>query len=246
MKLTAANVVADALRLMHRDPAVLVAIAGPFWFLPAYAIALFVPPPPMRSADQLDNQGATLAWVDGFGQWLAAQGPWYLAAWAIGLWGTATVYALYLDQDRPDVRGALVRGAALWPRLALASALVGMMAGAGLLLWVLPGLYLLGRLTPVGPALAAEQPMSAVAAISRAFRLTSGNGLALMAVAAATLGLSWMLGQPFLMVSDWLAAQGGGNPVAIAIVDAGAAAVAAAAGLASALIAAAAYRRLAR
>lgn len=67
-----------------------------------------------------------------------------------------------------------------------------------------------------------------------------------MAVAAATLGLSWLLGQPFLLLADWLAAQGGGNPVAIAIVDAGAAAIAAAAGLASALLAVAAYRQVVR
>lgn len=246
MKVTASGVVAEALRLAHRDLAVLVAIAGPFWFLPAFAIALFVPPPPLRPAGSAADQGATLAWIDGFGQWLAAQGQWYLAAWAIGLWGTATVYALYLDPARTDVRGALMRGAGLWPRLALASALVGMMAGAGLLLWVLPGLFLLGRLMPAGPALAAEQPLSAVASIARAFRLTRGSGLALMAVAAATLGLSWLLGQPFLLLADWMAAQGGGNPVAIAIADAGAAAIAAAAGLASALLAVAAYRQVAR
>lgn len=148
MRVTAASVVADALRLLRRDAAVLLALAGPFWFLPAYAIALFVPPPPLRPAGVADDQGATLAWVDGFGQWLAAQGQWYLAAWAIGLWGTATVYALYLNPARPDVRGALVRGGGLWPRLALASLLIGLAAGAGLLLWVLPGLFLLGRLMP--------------------------------------------------------------------------------------------------
>ncbi len=242
MKLTAASVVADALRLFRRDQALLLGIAGPFWFLPAYAITLLVPPPPVRPADAQ----AALAWVDGFAQWLAAEAPWYLAAWAIGLWGTATVYCLYLHPDRADVRGALTQGAAMWPRLVLASGLVGLMAGAGLLLWVLPGLYLLGRLMPAGPALAAERPLSAIGAIGRAFRLTAGSGLALMAIAAATLGLGWLLGQPLLLLEAWMRAQEGGNPVAIAVVDAGAAAVAAAAALASALLAVAAYRRLAR
>lgn len=242
MKLTAAGVVTDALLLFRRDRALLLAVAGPFWFLPAYAIALLVPAPPRRPADPT----ATVAWMDGFGQWLAAQAPWYLAAWAIGLWGTATVYGLYLHHDRPDLRTALRHGATLWPRLLLASGLVGMMAGAGLLLWVVPGLYLLGRLMPAGPVLAAERSRSALNAITRAFHLTRGNGLSLMAVAAATLGMGWLFGQPFLLVEDWVRGQGGGNPVAIAVVAAGAAAVAAAAGLAAALLAVAAYRRLAR
>ncbi len=200
------------------------------------------PAPPVRPVEEQ----ATLAWFDSLGQWMTAQGHWYLIAWAIGLWGTATVYALYLHRDRLDVRGALGRGAVLWPRLALASALVGLMSTAGLLLWVLPGLYLLGRLMPAGPALAAEQPLSAINAIGRGFRLSRGSGVTLMAIAVATLGLGWLLGQPFLMLAAWMAAQGGGNPVAIALVDAGAAAVAAVAALASALLAVTAYLRLAR
>lgn len=245
MRLTAGSVVADALLLFRHDHMVLVAVAGPFWFVPTYAIALLVPPPPPPPGRPVD-EGSTLAWFDSLGQWMTAQGHWYFAAWAIGLWGTATVYALYLHHDRLDVRGALGRGATLWPRLALASALIGLMSTAGLLLWVLPGLYILGRLMPTGPALTAEQPLSAANAIARAFRLTRGSGVALMAIAAMTLGLGWLLGQPFLMLAAWLSAQGGGNPVAIALVDAGAAAVAAAAALASALVAVAAYRRLAR
>jgi hypothetical protein len=49
-----------------------------------------------------------------------------------------------------------------------------------------------------------------------------------------------------LLLDGWLREQGGGNPFAVAIVDAGAAAISMAAGLASALFAVSAYRRLAR
>ena len=241
MRVTAAGVVLDAFALFRRDRAVLTPIAGLFWFLPAYAVALLTPAPPEPPAGA---EGAA-AW-EGLSRWLAAQAPWYALAWAVGLWGAATVYALYLRPERPELRGALATAAGLWPRLLLASGLVAIMAAGGLLLWVVPGLYLLGRLMPVGPALAAERPLSALGAIGRAWALTRGSGLSLGAVAAATLGFGWIGSQPLLLLDGWLRAQGGGNPVAVAIVDAGAAAISMAAALASALFAVAAYRRLAR
>jgi hypothetical protein len=243
MILTPAVVARDALALFKRDRSLLIALAGPFWFLPAYAVALLVPPPPARPATEAD---ATLAWAESLTAWMGAQAHWYLLAWGIGIWGTATAYRLYLDDERPDLRAALRDGAALWPRLALASALTALAAGAGLLLWVLPGLYLLGRLFAVGPALAAERPLSALGALGRSFRITRGAGLTLMAVAAATLGAAWLLGRPLALVEGWVRAQDGGNPVMIALIGAAGAAVSAAAALASALLAVAAYRRLAR
>lgn len=242
MRVTAAGVVADAAALARRDRALLFAIAGPFWFLPAYALGLLLPePPPLPPAAEVQARAEVLA------RWLAAEAPWYLLAFGIGLWGTATVYQLYLDDGRPDVATALRRGAALWPRLLLASALVALMAGAGLLLWILPGLYVLGRLLPVGPVLAAERRLSAIGAIGRGFQLTRGSGGALAVVTAAMLGLGWLAAEPLLLLEGWIRAQGdGGNPIAIAVVDAGAAAVSAATALASALLAVAAYRRLVR
>jgi hypothetical protein len=241
MRVTAAGVVLDALALYRRDRAVLLPIAGLFWFLPAYAVALLTPPPPERVAGAED----AAAW-EGLSRWLAAQAPWYALAWAVGLWGAATVYVLYLRPERPDLRGALAMAASLWPRLLVASGLVALMAAGGLLLWVLPGLYLLGRFLPVGPALTAERPLSGLGAIGRAWALTRGSGLSLAAVAAATVGFGWIGSQPLLLLDGWLREQGGGNPVAVAIVDAGAAAISMVAGLASAMFAVAAYRRLAR
>lgn len=242
MRVTAAGVVADAAALARRDRALLLALAGPFWFLPAYALGLLLPAPPkLPPTADMPARAQVLA------QWLTAQAPWYLLTFGLGLWGSATVYRLYLDETRPSVGTALRRGAALWPRLLLASGLVALMAGAGLLLWVLPGIYVLGRLLPAGPALAAEPRLSAIAAVARAFRLTRGSGGALAVVTAAVLGIGWLAAEPLLMLEGWLRGQGdGGNPIAIAMVDAGAAAVSAATALASALLAVSAYRRLVR
>lgn len=246
MRLRATDVVADALLLFRRDREVLLGLAGPFWFLPLLALLLLVPGPPVRPADATANSAAAVAWGQAVVQWVSTHGSWYLLVGAIGAWGTAAVYALYLDRTRPDVRGALRLGAMLWPRFMLMSALVGLMAMGGLALLYLPGLYILGRFMPAGPALVAERPMGALNAVGRGFGLTRGAGLPLMGVAAATLGLAWIAPQPLLALAGWLETQPAGpNPVALATVNALAAAVATLAALATALLAVASYRRLA-
>lgn len=247
MRVRAADVLGDAWRLWRADATLLLAIAGPFWFLPAWALTLLVPGPPALPAGAGPGTREAVVWADRLAAWLANDGLWYLLGAAIGGWATLAVCALYLDRARPDVRGALGLGAGLWPRYMLLSALTGLMALAGLLLWVLPGLYLLGRLLPSAPALVAERPLGAVAAVGRSFTLSKGAGLALTTLVAATYGLGWLAQQPLLMLDGWLRGQeGGGNPVALATVDALAAAVAAAASLGAVLLAVAAYRRLAR
>lgn len=254
MRVTAGSVMAEAAALFRRDRGVLIALAGPFWFLPAYALALLVPNPPQPAAT------ATVeARTQQMAAWLVAQGPWFLLSFAAALWGTATIYLLYMDAGRPTIGEALGRGLRLWPRLLLAMTFTAMAmlllavmlaplpGGVGLVVWTMAAFYGLGRVLPVGPALAAERPLSAIGAIRRAWRMTRGAALPLGVVVAATLGIGVVADQPFLLLDGWLRANAGGvNPVAVAIVDAGAAAVAAAAGLASALVAVAAYRRLAR
>ncbi|MDB5695849.1 MAG: hypothetical protein JWN21_1392 [Sphingomonas bacterium] len=245
MRLRATHVVADALILFRRDRELLLGLAGPFWFLPAFALALLVPTAPGMPEGARAGTPEATAWVEALAQWVATQGHWFMLAAGIGGWGTATLYALYLDRSRPDLRAALRMGARLWPRFMLLSLLVGLMAVGGLALWILPGLYILGRFLPAGPALVAERPLGALNAVGRGFALTRGTGLPLMGVTAAISGLSWFAPQPLLSLDAWLRAQpGGANPLALATVDALAAAVTTLAALASALLAVAAYRRL--
>lgn len=252
MRGLAVRIVTEALAVLRRDHALLLAIAGPFWFAPAFAVALLVPDPPVMALGMSQQ-----AYAQALAPWLVAQAPWYLLDFAAALWGAATVYLLYGDPKRPTVGEAMRGGAALWFRLLLASALAGagllplalvlaaLPSGLGALPWTLATLWVMGRLMPVGPTLAAERPVSAIGAVKRAWRLTRGVGVSLAGVAAATLGLGWLLQRPFVLLEAWVRAAGG-NPVAVVLVDAGSAAVAAAAALGSALFAVAAYRRLAR
>lgn len=246
MKLDFAGVLTDAWSLFRRDRDLLLRIAGPFLFLPAFALALVVPDPPMPDPEAGNSEAQAMAWAQAVSDWATAHGGWYLLGYAISFFGLSILYALYLDRERPDLGGALKRSGTVLPRFLMAMILVSLPAGAGLLLYAIPGLYILGRTMMTGPAMFAEPPLGALGAVRRSLALTRGSGLTLMGLSAFTYLGGWMLGAPFLMIDRWMRESGQANPVALAIVDAGAAAAAAAAALASALIAVAVYRRLAR
>lgn len=246
MTIEAMPVLRDAWALFRRDSDLLLRIAGPFLFLPAFALALLVPGPPAASATAGEGQAQTLAWLQSVSDWAGTYGGWYLLAYVVGYFGTAAITALYLTAPPPDVRQAFGRAARIFPRFVLAAVAGSLPAGAGLLLWLIPGLYVLGRLLPVGPVLLAEPRTGALAAIRRAFLLTRGSGLALMGLAAFAYLGGWLVGAPFLEADRTLRANGQTDTLLLALVDAGAAIAAMASGLATALIAIACYRRLAR
>lgn len=244
MKLDAAGVLADAWADWRRDRELLFRIAGPFLFLPSYTLYIAVPPPP-AALDRGQPEADQLAWINAYGDWLASNGGWYVAASLLVYFGTLTIVTLYLDPTRPDLRAALARAARLFPRYMLAVVAMSVPAGLGLLLFLLPGLYLLGRIVPIGPALVAERPIGVRAAIGRSLALTQGNGLLLAGFATLTLVGGAVAAEPFLAIDRALRAAGIANPVAIAIIDAGAAAMTAISLLAGILFQIAIYRRLA-
>lgn len=230
--------------LAGREP--ILGIAGALLFLPAFALALLTPAPPGPPARQTGSAEAqAVAWADALQSWAQAYGGWYMLAYAIGLIAGASLYALTLEPRRPDVRSAFGIAARVAPRYLLATVAIALPAGLGMLLWVVPGLYVLGRTMPVAPAIVIERPIGALRAIRRGLVLGRGNGIALTTLAALPYIGGWLCGQPFLLIDAWLRTEGGGNPFAIAIVDAAGAAVAMAAGLAQILIGASVYRRLA-
>ncbi|WP_174284765.1 hypothetical protein [Sphingomonas bacterium] len=246
MTLDFTTVIRDAWTLFRRDRDILLRIAGPFLFLPAYALALLVPAPPTPDAAAADSQVATQAWVESIGDWGAAHGGWFLLSYAIAYVGGAAMLSLYLDPAQPDVRGALRRAVSLAPRFLLAMFALTLPAGLGLLLWVIPGLVIMGRTMLVAPVLIADRPIGVLAAIARGWRMGRGASLSLTALSAFTYVTGWIASVPLLALDNWLRTGADANPVPIAIVDAAAAAVATASGLAGTIVALAAYRRLAR
>lgn len=214
--------------IFARDRDLLIRLAGVLFFLPSFAGLLFLPPAVAeegRSANQV-----LLAWFSENAHWL-------LAEQAVLLLGGGTLYRLYLDPARPTLGDALRRAAAGYLPFLLATLLATLSVFAGLILFILPGAYLLGRTALAAPAVVAEGG-GPVAALERSFRATRGQGWVLFGVQAMILVAS----QLAVVVLGGL--DGNGTGLASALVDAAAAAVGTAAILATLLFKVAAWRQL--
>jgi hypothetical protein len=240
-----APILLDAWALFRRDRDWLLRLAAPFLFLPAFALALLVPPIPAPSGDaSQDRETRALAWAQELSQWIGANGHWHLLAYAVGYVGVAAILSAYIDRRSGTVGGALLRVSLLMPRYWLAMLLVALPAGAGMLLYILPGLYILGRTMLVGPVIVAERPTGALGGVGRSFGLTRGVGLPMMALAALVWAGGALVALPFATMAASFAEAETPSVLLLAIADAGVAGAALLAGLAQALVAVAAYRRL--
>lgn len=238
MSVDLAGALGDARALWRRDRELLLRIAGVFVFLPAFASLLLLPDPVAAAgAGNEERQAALIAWGLANAHWIAIR-------LVFDLFGVAALLTFYLDRHR-TLGEALQRTLAVFPRYLLTALLAWVMVLGGLFALVVPGFYLIGRLTMTGPALIAERrgPLDAVA---RGFALTRGMGWALFGVVAATTVTGYLITAVLVAIDDAMTAANVANPVAVAIVDAGAAGVSMLTTLARALIVVAVYRRLAR
>ena len=136
-------------------------IAAAFVLLPGVAIDLFGPPVPKTAAAMTPH----VVLID------------LLIPSLIGLVAQLAILRLTLDRRRGlnrSVGEALAVALRLWP-IAVASLLLGAsVIVSGLLLLILPGLYVAGRLTPAVAFIV--DGMGPIRAIERSWALTEGNG----------------------------------------------------------------------
>lgn len=243
MKIPIAAVGADAWGYWQRDRDLLMAIAGPFLFLPTLALLLLVPAAPKNVGPGAD-EAVMAAFLNAYVDWAGNNVGWFLLAGAFSLFGTLVLNFLYLDRSVADVRAAMLRALPLLPRFALAMLLVAIPATIGIFLFVLPGIYVLGRTMLVGPAMAVEQPLSAVGAIQRSIALTKGNGLALAAVSGIALLAGQVFPAPLLAIDEAMRSANAANPIVVVLIDSAAAALASTVALALILFRIALYRRI--
>lgn len=110
----------------------------------------------------------------------------------------AIAFVIVNDGTADRTLGNVLKGAALLLFPALAASLIqGMAVGFGILLLIIPGLWLIARLAPVIPLVATEHH-DPIAAISGSWNLTKGRSLAILGMisilflgfAMLTLGIS--------------------------------------------------------
>lgn len=137
-------------------------LVAPFALLPAVAVELFGPPAP-TSVDNISNQ--QLLWRLAVPSLIAAFGQ------------LAATHLVLRGGDTP--RDALAAAMAVFPAYALAQLVGSLPVGLGLLLLVVPGLWLFARLLFLSGAVALAEPGTPFALLRRSWALSEGHGLQL-------------------------------------------------------------------
>lgn len=138
MRLRYGELFADAAELWRADSGILVPIAAIFFFLPILAILLFLPVVDLNGLEGEARNAAMMAMI-------GDQLPWSIAQTIIQTWGVGAILTLQLDPARPSVGEALRRALARLPGLLAARIIAFGGVALGILAFVVPGLYLMGR-----------------------------------------------------------------------------------------------------
>jgi len=158
---------ADALTLVRGNVVALVAIAGVFNFLPVLLVNHFFPLPDAAATDP----NLLPIWRAFIRESLL----WYVLESFIVMVGSAAMLRLVFARGG-TVGGALIFAIMLLPAYSLMLVLNGFAVGLGLLLLIVPGLYLWGRLIPAGAAMVAEERRGPIQSMKRSFEITRDHG----------------------------------------------------------------------
>ncbi|MBA3941686.1 MAG: hypothetical protein C0520_10785 [Sphingopyxis sp.] len=164
----------DSLALLKSHSALTGTIAAVFLFLPALAVAWFGPAP-IEPAAGADLQQVIATFRENVWQML----PYQLVVALFALVGTVAILRLWLARAATSVGEALTFAAMLLPTMIGVQIVTGVMMGIGLVLLVIPFLYLVGRLALVSPVAADRGLYNPFEIIGTSWRLTKNNGWAI-------------------------------------------------------------------
>ena len=202
MKFSYSAVWNDTMGLLRAHGPLIAALAGVFIFLPTLLMGQFLPEQPTPAQTIAEALAAGREFVQANWHWLLLQA-------LLNMVGTIAILTLVFARSGTSVGQAIAAGFALLPFFFLASFLANLIIGLGLLLLIVPGLYLIGRLTPLGPVVVAEQQRNPIAALKRSFEVTRGNGwrvlgivlLVVIAAAIAAMVVNMVLGILFVLIA---------------------------------------------
>ncbi|GAA4780322.1 hypothetical protein GCM10023219_30350 [Stakelama sediminis] len=230
----------DAIALWRALRDWLLRVAAPFFFLPLFASQMFLRPP--ASVGQGTGTPDPTAVLQAWSEMLSRAAPWSLAISVFSALGSAVLYALIVKRE-PTIRDGLRAGLLAWAPMLITAILISIAVAFGLVLLIVPGLYLLGRLFLAELVVVAEGRTNPIDAIRRSFDLTRNHGWVLMFAYLAI----FFTGQVAVSVAEMFrqALSGGGeNPVTVAIFAAIAAGVGMLIAVAQLLLRVTVYRQL--
>lgn len=161
----------EAVRLFSGNLDLSLAIAGVFMLIPALLLNWFGTPL------KVDGVKSFEAFRELFNAFVMQN--WYLLLIDVLLAsiGTIALYMLVLNARRPTVGEALAAASVLFPAYFAAQILSGLLTFFGIMLLIVPGVYLAIKFALVAPVLAAEDIRSPVAAMRRSWALTKNNSV---------------------------------------------------------------------
>lgn len=164
----------DAMAMLGANKEAVAAIAGVFLFLPSLLWAYFVGEPPIEGlTDPEEIQAAQFAFLadNAFGLMLSNL--------VVGF-GSLSLYVLLAPNRRDTVGDVLKAALALFLFFLIANIIVAFGMLLGFILFIIPGLYLLGRFSLVPMVIADQEERNPVEAIKKNWELTKGNGWSIL------------------------------------------------------------------
>lgn len=159
----------QAARLLKGHASLLTAIAGVFLFLPEMLVAYLLPAPEAKTWGEMVR--LMTAYLEA--NWLAL-----LLVQVVGAAGSIAMLLLLFDRAGISVGEALRRSLPLLAPYIVASFLSNLLILFGLFVFLIPGLYLAGRLATVAPLIVAEGVKNPIDAVRRGSAQTHGKGWA--------------------------------------------------------------------
>jgi hypothetical protein len=169
IKLDMGNAWNDAVAMLKAHWGLLLPIAGVFIFLPAFALgALFPQPEPAANATPQQL-------FEGLFAYFKSLAPFLLVTSVLATLGNIAMSKILVGPDGGSVGDAIKLGLTLLIGVFLATWLSQMAIGLGILLLIIPGLYLFSRLSLIIPIAAASQTGNPISLIKASWDLTREN-----------------------------------------------------------------------
>lgn len=168
MKFDASAAWTEAMAMLRGQREILLTLTGFFILLPLLMVTTLRP---------FDATATTMAEVIAqYQAWANDNFLWLLLVLVLAGIGRLAMLILLLGPERPTVGEALKASLMLLPLLLIADFLAFVPFAIGMTLFILPGLYVAGRLLMVEVALVAERLRNPLAPVAASWRATRRNG----------------------------------------------------------------------
>jgi hypothetical protein len=171
MRISYSRIWEDTVRLIRTHASLAAALAGVFLFLPSLLMGHFVPMPEVTDSNELFRV---------LGEHFRENFHWVLLSAILSAAGTLAILMLVFRGGATSVGAAIAAAFGLLVPYFVAVVLTGIPVAIGLILLILPGLYLMARFLPLGAVMVAEGERSSIGAIRRTWAVTKGHGWAIL------------------------------------------------------------------